>query len=126
MAMRTYSSILITGASSGIGRALALAYAAPGVRLALAGRNPERTREIAEACRRKGAEISEAIIDVSDEAAMRSWILGEDDTRPLDLIVANAGVSSDTSGGGTPAEKAQRMEDINIGGVRFTIQPIYP
>ena len=40
-------SVLITGASSGIGRALALAYAAPGARLALIGRDPERLEAVA-------------------------------------------------------------------------------
>ncbi|MDA0656963.1 MAG: SDR family NAD(P)-dependent oxidoreductase, partial [Proteobacteria bacterium] len=47
-------SILITGASSGIGAALALAYANSGVTLALTGRNERRLAALAEACRERG------------------------------------------------------------------------
>ncbi|HKF63957.1 MAG TPA: SDR family NAD(P)-dependent oxidoreductase, partial [Dongiaceae bacterium] len=55
--MRDPRSIVITGASSGLGSALAEAYAAPGIRLALTGRNGERLAAVAAACRRAGAEV---------------------------------------------------------------------
>ncbi len=54
--MRKPQSILITGASSGIGRALALAYAEQGTRLALIGRHETRLAETADAARAKGAD----------------------------------------------------------------------
>ncbi len=50
--MKRFSSIVITGASSGIGEALALDYAAPGVALALTGRDAQRLEAVAQACRR--------------------------------------------------------------------------
>ena len=53
----TGKTAVITGAASGIGRALALEYAAPGVRLALTGRNRDRLDDVAEACRAAGAEV---------------------------------------------------------------------
>ena len=53
--MKSFSSIVITGASSGIGEALALDYAAPGVALALTGRDAGRLDAVAAACRAKGA-----------------------------------------------------------------------
>ena len=52
--------IVITGASSGLGRALAIEYAAPGVALALIGRDPTRLEEVADAARAKGAEATSA------------------------------------------------------------------
>ena len=64
--MPEHRSILITGASSGIGRALALAYAAQGTRLALIGRNEQRLRETVEAVKAKGAEVASAQIDVRE------------------------------------------------------------
>ena len=57
---QTFASIVITGASSGIGEALAVDYAAPGVALALNGRDAGRLESVAAACRNKGATLSEA------------------------------------------------------------------
>ena len=65
-----FRHILITGASSGIGEALALYYAAPGTRLSLSGRDARRLAGAASACRNKGAEVDEKIIDVTDRAAV--------------------------------------------------------
>src|SRR5579863_1031755 len=91
--MKNPRSILITGASSGIGAALACAYAGPGVLLALAGRNAERLEAAATACRRSGAEVRTMLVDVSEETTLGSWIAGLDAERPLDLVIANAGMT---------------------------------
>lgn len=121
MATKVYTSILITGASSGIGRALALIYAAPGVRLVLSGRNEIRLRTAAEECRSLGAEVAMRVIDVRDGPAMNAWMTEADDARPLDLIIANAGVSTNTSGGG---DAAQLIAEININGTMNTVAPL--
>ena len=63
--------ILITGASSGLGRALALAYAADGVRLILGGRDPDRLADVANACRGRGADVETTIVDVVDRMPWR-------------------------------------------------------
>jgi short-subunit dehydrogenase len=59
-------NILITGASRGIGAAVAGAYAAPGVTLGLLGRNAAPLREVAERCRQAGAEVSEIVADLRE------------------------------------------------------------
>ena len=81
-------SILITGASSGIGEALALEYAAAGVRLALGGRSEKRLGRVADACRAKAATVDPIALDVADEHAMRQRIERVDSQAPLDLVIA--------------------------------------
>src|SRR6185437_10428663 len=68
--MQSFTSIVITGASSGIGEALALDYAGPGVALALTGRDTSRLQAVAAACRAKGAAVEAGQIDVADRAAL--------------------------------------------------------
>lgn len=114
------TSILITGASSGIGAALALAYAGPGVHLSLSGRNTQRLQDVATSCRAAGAEVVAETVDVADRAAMAAWLGARDDARPLDLVIANAGIDGS---GIDEAERLYRIFDINVAGVFHTVQP---
>lgn len=122
------TSILITGASSGIGRALALEYAAPGVSLALVGRDAARLAAVVAACAEKGARTRSASIDVRDRAALTEWIISVDDETPLDLVVPNAGIT-------TGLGQERRLEEpgavrgllsVNLSGVLNTVDPIIP
>jgi short-subunit dehydrogenase len=115
--------ILITGASSGIGTALALHYAAPGVTLSLIGRDPGRTDDIARRATAAGAETASACIDVEDTPALEAWMRARDGAKPLDLVVANAGVSAGTGGTGESAEQTRRIFAVNVGGVFNTVLP---
>jgi short-subunit dehydrogenase len=121
-------SIVITGASSGLGRALALEYAAPGITLALIGRDKNRLLAIAEVAQKRGASVSTASLDVRDTEGMREFLLALDRQAPVDCVIANAGVSSVTSVDGEPEdlERAKEVFDINIGGVLNTIAPLAP
>jgi short-subunit dehydrogenase len=116
-------SLLITGASSGIGAALAEEYAGPGVTLALGGRDRARLNRTAERCRAKGADAAVRIVDVTDAAAMSAWIAEADAAHPLDLVIANAGISAGTGGDSEPADQAARIFAINLDGVRNTALP---
>ena len=88
------NNILITGASSGIGEALAYDYAKQGRFLALSGRNTKRLEAVAKACRIFGAKVETKLVDVTDRDACQSWIAEVDTPHPLDLLIANAGISS--------------------------------
>ncbi|MGE5547044.1 MAG: SDR family NAD(P)-dependent oxidoreductase [Solirubrobacterales bacterium] len=117
------SSILITGASSGLGEALALAYARPGTTLFLSGRDAGRLEAAAAACRQRGADARPRVLCVTDRADMEAWIAECDAVRPLDLVIANAGISAGTGGGGETAEQARAIFAVNVDGVKNTVWP---
>ncbi len=121
--MRDPRSILITGGSSGIGAALASAYAAPGVTLALCGRDEARLATVGETCRAAGAEVEATRLDVTEAARMADWIAGIDRRAPLDLVIANAGTSAGTGGGGETDEQARGIFSVNLDGVVNTVLP---
>lgn len=96
------SCILITGASSGIGAALALAYAREGITLLLMARHEERLNDVAHSRRARGATVHVAIMDVREKEKLAEWILRMDDHHPVDLLVANAGISPEHLPGMNP------------------------
>lgn len=122
--MREPRNILITGASSGIGEALARAYARPGVFLALAGRDSTRVSQVGAACREQGAEVVAAVRDVTAAADLAAWIRDLDQTHPFDLVIANAGISAGTGGGGESPEQTRRIVEVNVDGVVNTVTPL--
>lgn len=115
--------ILITGASNGIGAALAKHYAAPGVMLSLCARNPARLEGVAQTCRDLGATVYTSLIDVSDHPAMTAWITAQDAQTPITTLIANAGVG-DLNTSQLVADRT--LFDINITGVLNSIDPIIP
>ena len=119
-------AILITGASSGLGEALARAYAAPGVTLALTGRDGARLETCAATCRAAGARVVTATLDVTDSVALAAWIAATDDAAPLDLVIANAGVSGGTEGGDESDAQTRRIFAVNVEGVLNTVLPVIP
>lgn len=121
------TSVLITGASSGIGAALAREYAKPGISLFLSGRNSERLSDVATTCRNAGAVVNTQVIDVTDEAAMATWIRTCDAARPLELVIANAGISGgmQRKDNSSPNEMAitHEIHAVNVRGVQNTVEP---
>src|SRR5512144_2378886 len=85
--------MLVTGASSGIGRACARALGREGARVVAAGRRRERLEEIVAGIRRDGGDAIAVTGDVRDETTCREWV-GEAITRfgGLDGLVNAAGV----------------------------------
>ncbi len=119
-------SIVITGGSSGLGAALARAYAAPGVRLALTGRDAGRLAAVAEDCAARGADVRSDAIDVLEGERLAAWIGACDAAAPLDLLIANAGISAGTGGGGEDGAQARRIMAVNVDGVLNSVLPALP
>jgi 3-hydroxy acid dehydrogenase / malonic semialdehyde reductase len=88
-------TVLITGASSGIGRATALAFAQAGARLLLCARRLDRLEALAPALREAGAHSFHLFaLDVSDRAAVETTLANlPEDWRAVDILVNNAGLS---------------------------------
>jgi len=122
---RIPTSILITGATSGIGEAFALHYAKAGVTLALTGRNKDRLEKVAAACKGKGAVVVAGALDVVDRVGMERFILSFDQSHPVDLVIANAGVSAATGGFARDIVASTRqLFNVNVDGVFNTVLPL--
>jgi short-subunit dehydrogenase len=123
-----YRVVVITGASSGLGAALALSYAGPQTALGLIGRNRERLDATVSACRASGAFVDSAEIDVTDGDALAAWLEAFDHTHPVELLIANAGTSAgpDPGSPGEPAAMTLRQLDVNLRGAVNTIAPLVP
>jgi short-subunit dehydrogenase len=123
-----YRSIVISGASSGIGRALALELASDGCAMLLIGRNLRRLQDVAEKAGSAGADVRIARIDVRDAAAMSHAILDFDTRHPVDLVVANAGVARGLSRD-LHFESGEQMCEVmetNLDGAFNTVTPLLP
>ena len=121
--MRNPKTILITGASSGIGKSLAESYAQKDITLYLMGRNMERLNEVAKICQEKGAVTHCSAVCVTDTSPMQEKINAWDDESPIDLVIANAGISYK---GAESADKAREVFRTNIDGVLNTVLPLIP
>ncbi len=123
--MKKFSHILITGASSGLGKALAIAYASPETVLMLTGRDRERIEDIRIECEKRGSKVIVGIIDIAEKEKIAEFINRADSQYPIDLVIANAGISETTARGKEViANSARKVFDTNISGTLNTIEPV--
>ena len=115
--------IAITGASSGLGAELARAYAAQGITLYLAGRDAKRLESVAKDCKNKGAHVQITVNDVTNGVDIDRWLQEADQKTPVDMVIANAGVSAGTLGG-EDVTQVRTLFSTNIDGVINTIHPL--
>jgi len=121
--------VLITGATRGIGRALALDYAAAGADVVALGRDEERLQAVTQACRDLGVDARAITMRVEDTAGMKAAILAADAEQAIDIVIANAGSGGRDALAGAVGEAdaaAETLLEVNLRGVLNTIRPIVP
>ncbi|MGH3521141.1 MAG: SDR family NAD(P)-dependent oxidoreductase [Haloechinothrix sp.] len=118
---------VITGAGSGIGRALAVDLARRGARLALSGRNLANVAETAALCDKVGAQALPYVLDVADRAAVYEHadaVLA--DFGRVNLVVNNAGVSMTSSVTEMSWDDFEWIVGINFWGVMYGTKAFLP
>ena len=120
--------IVITGASSGLGSALAIEYAASGIALGLIGRNSARLDDVAGQCVAKGAVVEVGAFDVRDDDALKEWVSAFDARFPLELVIINAGVTGSPDAGKILEcrDVAQALVEVNFESVVKTSEVVVP
>ncbi|GEM_PF-4636514 len=118
--------IFITGASSGIGQALALKLAQEGSTLGLAARREQRLEEVAAQVEQAGGRAVTYPVDVRDYEAQRLAIQDFAEDGGLDAAVANAGFGLTKPILETTPEQAHQLFDVNFFGLLYTLQSAAP
>ncbi|MGB7977176.1 MAG: SDR family oxidoreductase [Roseiarcus sp.] len=117
-------TMIITGASSGIGAAVARRFAAAGVKLALVARSPDRLNALADEL---GPECIALPLDLTKPADVATMIKAAADRfGPIDILFANAGsyVAGDVASG--DPEEWDRVVDINVKSVFRAVRAVLP
>jgi short-subunit dehydrogenase len=122
------TGIVISGASRGLGAALARRFAAPGVRLLLVARSAEALAAVAADCAARGAAVEIAALDVREAAALAARLAAFEAGGPVDLVIANAGTSAGTAPDGAPetGAAAARQVAVNLLGAINLVGPLLP
>jgi NADP-dependent 3-hydroxy acid dehydrogenase YdfG len=119
--------VAITGASSGIGEATALAAARAGAAVALAARRTDRIEALAQRITGDGGRALALTTDVSDEAQARAFVQRTiDELGRLDALVNNAGVMLLGPVAGASTDEWRQMIDANVYGVLYTTHAAVP
>jgi NADP-dependent 3-hydroxy acid dehydrogenase YdfG len=118
---------LVTGASSGIGRATASALAARGAAVALAARRTDRLEELAESIRKDGGKAVTITADVTDEDEARQAVQTTvDELGRLDTVINNAGVMLLGPVVDAPVEEWRQMVELNVLGLLYVAHASLP
>lgn len=118
---------IITGASSGIGRATALAFAKSGINLALIARSQDKLSSVVSAAQAVGVKAQAYPFDLADLASVKEQIsLISEDLGTVDILVNNAGMGYTNSVANTPLEEWQKVLDLNLTSVFQCIQGVLP
>jgi NADP-dependent 3-hydroxy acid dehydrogenase YdfG len=116
---------LVTGASSGIGEATAVALAAEGATVAIAARRRDRLEQVVERIGNEDVLVVET--DITDEAAARAMVEAAVlEFGRLDIVINNAGVMLLGPIVGAPVEEWRRMVELNLLGLLYTTHAALP
>ena len=119
--------VVVTGASSGIGRETALAFGRAGARVALLARRRKLLEELAAAIRASGGKALALPVDVGDQHAVRDAVARIRRTwRRIDVLVNNAGVLVPATVARMDVADLERMMRVNFLGAVHTIRAVLP
>ena len=119
--------VAITGASSGMGKAIAIELAKNGAKVVLGARRPEQLQKIVEEIKSKGGEAAFAQIDVKNKADLVKLVsMAVDQYGKLDVIINNAGVSQLSRIDELDIDGWEEMIDINLKGVLYGMAAVIP
>jgi short-subunit dehydrogenase len=120
--------VIVIGASSGIGRATALRFAARGERLVLAARSRDDLDAVAAECRTAGAAaVTVAVIDVLDRAAVDEMVVtARTEHGRIDVVVFSAGVMGYGTIEDVPATVFERVVDTAVHGTASVARAVLP
>ncbi len=123
----TNKVILITGASSGIGKALALQMAGHNVRLILAARRLDELKLVQEECRKKGADCISLYVDMASPATISEFVSTvSDQYQTLDILINNAGISQRSKAEETSIEVDRKIMEVNFFGQVALTKSLWP
>jgi short-subunit dehydrogenase len=118
---------VVTGASSGIGRALVRRLAGEGAKVGVVARRRELLESLSEEVRSAGGTILTAVADVGDrEQMLKAFAALAEALGPVDLLVANAGVGGGTRYDPLDVAAIERMYRVNVLGVVYAIEAVLP
>jgi len=121
-------SVLITGATGGIGGALAKIYAKESTTLILQGRKSEQLNELEKECTTLGASVITKVIDLRERDLFSTWVRQISEQEGLDLVIVNAGVNINIgkNGEGESWLDVQALIDINVLAAMATVEGVLP
>lgn len=118
---------IVTGASSGIGEATAIALAAAGAKVAIAARRSERLQTLTQRIQQNGGEALPITADVANEAQVQDMVSAtKDKWGRVDILVNNAGVMLLGPVYQANTEDWRRMFDVNVLGLMYATHAILP
>ena len=118
---------MITGASSGIGKATALAFAKAGINIALVSRSQKKLEAIASAAREVGVEAKAYSLDLAKIEEVKAEIAAiAADFAPIDILVNNAGIGYTNPLSETPLADWQKVLDLNLTSVFQCVLAVLP
>jgi len=119
--------VMITGASSGIGRGLAMELARRGAKLGLVARRSDLLAQIVSEIKGNGGQAVALAVDVQDASAMKETAQRlSSQFGPVDVLIANAGIGTTTDAANLQASEVARVFGVNVVGAASSVAAVVP
>jgi len=113
----TEKTALVTGGGSGIGRAISLALAGNGAEVIILDLNEERAMKVVDEIKAANGKAKGFKCDVSDHINVSSAFQSSTNSKPIDILINNAGIAHIGNVGNTTAEDLDRIYNVNVKGI---------